>query len=287
MKYPKTPSHSNSRCDITLKLKAKIKLHGTHASIFTSSDGAIIPQKRSTEFGQNSGDHFGFELFVKNFEGLTPSNSIIFGEWCGPKIQKEVACSQLKVKSFFIYGIAIDGFYYTNPDYIEAMLPRLPENAYILPWFDNKEYTISDISELERLVDDIDKEDPYIKSVFGISGVGEGLVLINPEPFILTENCLLYASFKVKGSSHDKSKKIVRYKEKPAFPKILDKLVESDFEKALEASNTIKGDLKNISAYLKEVVNDFIIENENELQDYDIKNVKKHLAYLAKMWFQS
>jgi hypothetical protein len=59
MSYPKTPNFHMYEGDSDLLFRAKIKLHGTFASLFIDkTNSKIIPGKRRTPIGKHCGNHY-------------------------------------------------------------------------------------------------------------------------------------------------------------------------------------------------------------------------------------
>lgn len=96
---------------------------------------------------------------------------------------------ELKTRLFAVFAIFMDGKLHILPEKIGTILKpnetiRMPTELYVLPFCTKPVSIRMEVSEanrrveeyIEALVDYIDKEDPWVKAVFGISGTGEGLV---------------------------------------------------------------------------------------------------------------
>src|ERR1700722_20890282 len=82
----------------TVKYRAKVKLHGTNAAVQVGWDGSLVCQSRTNIITPES-DNAGFARWVMSHqnEWINLGNwgdrfgHILYGEWCGPGIQKGVA----------------------------------------------------------------------------------------------------------------------------------------------------------------------------------------------------
>lgn len=131
---------------------------------------------------------------AKAESGLT-----VFGEWAGPGVQKgsSVAVGQLPEHIFAVFGVAyaplIRGSSLTiivEPETILGLLggpTALPRGMHVIPWHAEAR-TVLDVlapssrtfvqaaRAIDRLVAEIDKEDPWVRDTFGVRGPGEGIV---------------------------------------------------------------------------------------------------------------
>jgi hypothetical protein len=86
---------------------------------------------------------------------------------------------------------------------------KLPE-LYILPWYGNSievnfaepESLVLTADVASTLVEGVEKEDPWVKDTFGVSGVGEGLVFYPVNPTIAHPEILFTYMWKAKGEKH-------------------------------------------------------------------------------------
>jgi hypothetical protein len=174
----------------TIRYRAKIKLHGTNAGIRIMPDGNVVAQTRTTDLVDREDNH-GFNAWLQSGKDYWSTLArderlVVFGEWAGPGIQKKASVSRIQSKSFFVFAVLFNGeSIITDPSLIEKTLgDDIPDRVRILPWHgDEIEIDFSDIPLMEKKleainkeIESIDKEDPYIKDTFGVSGPGEGLV---------------------------------------------------------------------------------------------------------------
>jgi len=147
---------------------------------------------------------------------------VVFGEWAGPGVQKNVALSLLKQKIFCVFALLMSGpdgeYYIVEPEKIEAILlegdEKLPAGMFVLPWFADSRLaqparlelpdsaaTVAFLATANELTTEIDACDPFVDSVFGLRGAGEGLVWF-PQTEPLTAQLMEAECFKTKGEAH-------------------------------------------------------------------------------------
>jgi hypothetical protein len=200
-----------------VRYMAKVKLHGTNSGVRINSDGSIHALSRTAVITPEK-DNAGFASFVyankKAFELLKADHDfIIYGEWCGPGIQKGVAVTKIPNKIFAIFSILSltpgSKDLTICPKIIKSKLVSLIDSigaVKVIPWFSSELFCVDwslgadellpVVNRLNNLVMDVEQCDPFIKSEFGIEGVGEGLVLYPIDaPFA-------EFAFKAKGEKH-------------------------------------------------------------------------------------
>ena len=286
----------------TIDYKAKIKIHGTNAGIIINKDN-IFPMSRSQIISVEN-DNQGFSNWVnskeKYFMSLFKGDQIvIFGEWCGPGIQKGVAINKIKNKVFVIFAILKSNEFIYEPQQIKDFLGNeFHEDIHVLPWFDTgRIYTINwinpgnvvDIININVL--EVEEQDPWVKSIFDISGIGEGLVF-----YPMVKNYLQFKEFvfKAKGEKH-----AVLSKTKPAQinATITNNIKEfSDLvltlprlEQGVKISNNdnLDFDMKNIGKFLKFINSDIIKECQSELiaSLLNERVILKSISNNARDWY--
>lgn len=170
-----------------VRYRAKVKLHGSNCAVQVTGDG-VFAQSRTTMLTPES-DYKGFAAWVREhrdfFAALRPG-LVVFGEWCGPGVEKGMAISQVATKLFVVFAVRDGERVVHDPDEVRALVPAAgaPAELHVLPW-DGEPVTIdySSRESLERIaatlndrVAAVEHEDPWVRSTFGISGLGEGLV---------------------------------------------------------------------------------------------------------------
>ena len=292
---------------------SKIKLHGTNAAIRFEQDGSITAQKRSDDISVDN-DNFGFALHVESmrpmlerwFEDycksyiLAPNQHVtICGEWAGPGVQKSVAVSQIPAKHFFVFAIMIgEKEVHTDMIFKASVIEHILyggavvadewQNARVRVIPDHKDYTVDTRfkENLEAFVEEANKEveaieacDPYIKSVFGIEGIGEGLVFYPHGSTVSGKSlCDIYCSkseferraFKVKGEKHAVNKAGKPARVKSAIPKSAYDFVdmhvtEARLEQGLDEVGGV--DIKKTGQFIGWVCRDVALESAQEIEE--------------------
>jgi len=182
-----------------IRYLAKVKLDGTNAAVIISPKAEVFAQSRS-KIIHPSDDNMGFAKWVESQEkywkklSFDDKDLIIFGEWAGIGIQKNVAISQISKKIFAVFCIVFrhaDGkiTLETDPDLIKEIVSFIPD-VYVLPWFSQKDekfnVTIDWNASAEKLQLELDRInaavlevedcDPWVRDNFKVEGIGEGLV---------------------------------------------------------------------------------------------------------------
>jgi RNA ligase len=197
--------------------RAKVKLHGTHCAIQITPD-AVIAQSR-TQLLTPEADYKGFASWTHAhrswFASLGPG-LVVFGEWCGPGVEKGMAISNAPTKRFVVFALQLEEQVLYEPQTLRARLPvhGLPPELHVLPWegtpitidFGSRESLERAAVELNHRVAAVEQEDPWVKRELGISGLGEGLVLypvsVDAVPALLDKEELAVLMFKAKGEKH-------------------------------------------------------------------------------------
>lgn len=309
----------------SITYRGKIKLHGTNAGIVVKGNmngkGDVFAQSRSGIIGTGN-DNAGYAAWVESTKdvwlGITQRLQItIFGEWCGPGVQKGVAITQVSGKQFAIFAIQIgiteeDGSNYiiADPTEIEKFFfvedVTLPENVHILPWYGEDiivDYADTPMLEaavdaMNKVIEDVEAVDPWVKEVFGVEGMGEGVVYY-PVSFqdkfgYISRWHMSTFMFKAKGEKHkvqkDKKAVILDPEVVASTNEFADKFVT---EQRLEqwATSVNRGvldfDSKLIGAFLKEFNQDVKKESGDELTvaELEWKDVAKEVAKRAREWY--
>lgn len=226
----------------TVAYREKVKLDGTnsagrfrHGKLegFQSRNRDITPEDDNAGFARWAS---GVTWPTFDAERSLPV-LLIHGEWAGPGVIKGTAVAQIPKKQFFIFAIErCSGE--KNPetgDWTMRVLitdPRDIENwldgwthpdVHVLPWANGGKDWVVDLNDPERVstfaafinerVAAIEAEDPYVSEVFGVKGVGEGLVLY--PAFVWTDQAAGLCTyrdawrrlaFKAKGEKHREQK---------------------------------------------------------------------------------
>jgi hypothetical protein len=273
----------------TLRYRAKVKLHGSNCAVQVTEDG-LVAQSR-TQLLTPSADYKGFAAWAHAHTSAfaLPIGSIVFGEWCGPGVEKGMAISRVETKQFVVFAIQQGDAFVVEPEQIRALVPEL----LVLPWegepitidFGSRESLERAAEELNRRVAEVEREDPWVKRQFGISGLGEGLVLY-PEPFA---NSLM---FKAKGEKHRTAgTKTAVAVDATVVASVNDFVALMVTEARLQQGLTACGgtrDPKQTGAFLAWIAADVQKESVAELEASGLTwaQVDKALQTAARAWFR-
>lgn len=289
--------------------KPKVKLHGTNAGIQCHHDGIVVAQSRTNELTEES-DNAGFAKWVKSREGSwrIHNDLIIYGEWCGPGIQKGVAISEIPKKVFAVFAarpMAPSAEYpdtdklIVEPSELEYLVRNIAD-TYVLPWYDvgslevkwdnSAEELQKDITLINKHVELIEANDPWVEKTFNVKGTGEGLVYypVSDEHLGLTNfNNLV---FKAKGEKHKNIKTAAPAQLNPEAAASVNEFIELVLTSArLEQGATAVGgyDLKLTGQFVSWIEKDVKKETQDELEasKLDWKQVTKPLIDKARTWY--
>lgn len=290
----------------TISFVGRVKLHGTNAGVRLNPDGTLTAQSRERDLSLLS-DNAGFAAFVeRNKEELTRAMEfgpfkVLYGEWIGRGIQKNVAITQLE-KRFVPFAIAREDEYgaivyesypmseLVDFGWLERVDHLLPEPKVTVD-FANPE---ASIETFESLTAQFEDECPYGK-MRGVSGIGEGLVWTPFEShnFEYTRLC-----FKTKGEKHGNKGRDAKVKIAVSVEKIADMalLIEKLLpqwrleqgisvlkERGIEISKSTTGD------YLKWIASDVIKEEADTVANsgFDTKVVMGEVSKVARRFYFS
>ena len=203
--------------DGNVTFRPKVKLHGANAGIQVRRKGITVQTREQfiapgNDFaGLAAWAHRESQSFVDTGAAV---DKVIFGEWCGPGINKGTALTQVSKKFFAVFAAAELGAFdneesklIVEPDELELLVAGVTD-AYVLPWH-SKSFNVNmllNVDALQPVVDQINSDvaevercDPWVKSTFGIEGVGEGLVYY---PLPTTVKTFTNLAFKAKGEAH-------------------------------------------------------------------------------------
>lgn len=198
-----------------VEYRAKVKLHGTNCAV-QITDRGVVAQSR-TSLLEPQADYKGFATWVRAHDAYfsaLPRGLVVFGEWCGPGVEKGMAISQARSKVFAVFAIRRGDRSIDQPDELHDILGTAgaPDSLFVLPWegaavtidFGARADMERIVAELNDRVAEVEREDPWVKRVLGISGLGEGLVFYPvavdgaPPSAELVERLM----FKAKGEKH-------------------------------------------------------------------------------------
>jgi hypothetical protein len=312
----------------TVTYRAKVKLHGTNAAIQLHEKGEIICQSRESIITPEK-DNAGFARWAmtnKEKWNRTIDNAyvnglggwIIYGEWCGPGIQKGVAISEIPKKVFAVFAARpLDGSdrLIIEPEDLSFLVKGVAD-VYVLPWHthqlrhgsDTHVYTKVDVDwkqtdeELTATVAPIndwvlaiEANDPWVEQTFGVKGTGEGLVFYPySEPHLGYEH-FNNLCFKAKGEKHKNiaTAKPVQVSAEAAasigaFVDMV--LTPARLEQGttkVSADGALTYDMKNTGKFVTWVSADVEKETQDELAASGLtwKEVQKPISDKARAWY--
>lgn len=208
----------------TVTYRPKIKLHGTNAGIRFEPDGTIVAQSREKDL-TGGADNAGFAAWVRANEGQLQEAArliklqgwVLFGEWCGPGVNKGTAIQQINHKIFAVFGASrIRTQEAESDDFLDApeefqTVADLVKTVHVLPWagptisvnWVETDEGLSPITdEINQQILAVEACDPWVKATFGIDGLGEGLVYYPVSPTHRGRKGFSELAFKAKGEKH-------------------------------------------------------------------------------------
>lgn len=288
---------------MTVTYRAKVKLHGTNCAVQRTADG-LVAQSR-TKVLSPSDDNKGFARWVAEqedgFAQLAPSTTV-FGEWCGPGVAHGVAISKLDRKIFAVFALQEgrddEATLVVEPERIAEMLPAL-DDVFVLPWL-GESVTIDYTSDLEPTADAInevvaavEQRDPWVYDTFGVSGVGEGVVLYPAfEP--LTPALFELYAFKAKGEQHQTvaTKKPAQVSPEVAagareFAGLV--VTRARLQQGVDEACGGLFEMQHMGSFIRWVVSDTQKESEIELEAAGLtwKQVAPAVTKRAREWYQA
>lgn len=301
----------------TIDFNATVKMHGTNAGIRVSrvSGEDYMPQSRRRDISIER-DNAGFAAWLNaddnthavdlivaelddEFPEIVNSDIIIFGEWCGGNIAKNISLSDLP-KSFIIFGVEVIGENDEN-SYWLADYPILYNtecnihdvrhfyNKTVSIDFNNPALVVNDIINMTIAVEDKCPVGAALKMFYGIEStneIGEGVVLTGRGPDGA------FFMFKSKGEKHQNSKvktlTTVDVEKMESVAEFVEYAVtENRMEQmALESVGT-DFDVTKLGLFLKAVAADVLKEESDTLSNSGLcmKDVGKYISRKARVWF--
>jgi hypothetical protein len=283
-----------------LHYRAKVKLHGTNCAIQCHGD-SISCQGRTTMLTPEA-DYRGFAAWAQSqseyFRRL-PAGTVVFGEWSGPGIEKGMAVSALPHKIFAVFGVQRDGELHVEPS---GLLPQegRPQVLHVLPWEEGElEIDYGSASSLESAADrlnawvaEVEATDPWVQRTFGVSGLGEGLVLYpivegprDPERYARW-------MFKAKGEKHRtvatrKAVTVSAEAQASVEAFVQHVLTEARLQQGLKEACGGARDPRGTGKFLAWIAADVQKETEAELEASGLlwSSVEKAVQARARAWF--
>jgi len=291
----------------TVSYKAKVKLHGTNAAVQVHPGGKIICQSRESIITPEK-DNAGFARWVDSNKDLwrDAEDYIIYGEWIGPGIQKNVAVSQIPKKVFAVFAarpLNNPEVLIVEPDELSILVYGNP-GVYVLPWYEKSididwkqsdEELTKTIAPINEWVLAIEANDPWVEKTFGVKGTGEGLVFYPVSTPHLGFEHFTNLTFKAKGEKHKNiatAKPVQVSAEAAASIEAFVGLVLTDARleqgaTKVSAEGALTYDMKNTGKFVTWVSADVEKETQDELaaSGLTFKEVQKALSDKARAWY--
>lgn len=285
--------------------RGKVKLHGTNAGIQISKHG-IVAQGRNQLLTPES-DNAGFAAWVVDnaeaFQSVVQERHVtLYGEWCGPGIQKGVAITGIDRKIFAVFAVQLGDHHVEaaelviEPDAIAKLIPKHPD-VHVLPWYGEAvDVDFADLAPaadtLNAVVEQVETKDPWVEAVFGVEGTGEGLVLY-PMIDSTDREDITALMFKAKGEKHRVRKARKAVEIDPAVVASVEAFVstfvtEARLEQGFNEACPKDATMRDLGAFLKWVAGDLQKEGGADLEAAGLtwKNVQKAVTEAAKKWFR-
>lgn len=302
----------------TVEYKCKVKLHGTNSAVQVQTDGTVVCQSRTGLITPEK-DNAGFARWVmSNKEPWREAmGHIIYGEWCGPGIQKGVALAQLPKKVFAVFAArSLEGgdALIIDPYDLWQLVEGIPD-VYVLPWYarlpmhgmDTRvdcnlpidwKQTDEELTKHTNLINDwvmdVEANDPWVEATFGIKGTGEGLVFYpTSTPHLGWEN-YQNLCFKAKGEAHKNIATAKPAQVSAESAASIDAFVEMVLPEARleQGARTValtpgSYDQKQTGKFVSWVLSDVEKETQDELaaSNLTIKQVQKPISEKARAWY--
>jgi RNA ligase len=292
----------------TLNYRAKIKQHGSNCAVQVTAEG-IFAQSR-TQMLVGHVDYKGFARWVAAHEAYwraLPVGLSIFGEWCGPGVESGMAISQLDRKVFAVFAIQegrdAEARIVYDSEKIRAKLPPHPD-LFVLPWWEPAQVTLNfadaasldkEVERLNQMVEVVEKEDPWVKDTFGISGLGEGLVFYPVTQNVPTDpEGLARFMFKAKGLKHrtagtKEPVQVAAQVVSGAKEFVALMVTEARLQQGLSAICGDAFEMKQMRAFLEWISADVKKESVAELEASGLtwEQVQKEIQSTAREWFKA
>lgn len=313
-----------------LKFVGTVKLHGTNSGIgyrkdvghwCQSRNNVLTPLKDNAGFAQSFdpiADQFFQDYVLPQSQAIREAYKegrtiVIYGEWCGGNIQKNVALTGLP-RMFVIFKVKVidqtvetasGGDAEGEAEQEKHAHWLHPEDWSDIQWHEKSIYNIYDFptyeveidfeepalaqNKLIAITEAVERECP-VGAYFNKSGVGEGVVWTEWEQ---THGGL---RFKVKGEEHSVSKV------KTLAPIDTEKLasIQEFVDYACTENRMLQGldylreqqltiEMKNVGTFLKWLINDIIKEEKDTLaaSNIEAKDVNSKVSSKGKLWFQT
>lgn len=282
-----------------------VKLHGTNAAVCVDATDGIFCQSRNNVLTGTQNDNAGWRTFADNTisgavwrdiadtiaDGADYQTVRIYGEWVGGSIQPNVALTGLP-KHFVIFAATVNGTRVEVP----SDLHYNEQQIYNIKQIPSYELSVdfSDLNgvskTLNEYTNDVERECPWAKIMFGVSGIGEGLVWTPDDRINDTD-----LHFKTKGDVHaarqspEKNVAPIDPEVVETINEVVDILLTENRMRQMITDNNISMDVKQTGQFLKAVCDDCFKEEVEVVtaNGLEWKQVAKLLQSRARVWFHA
>lgn len=297
-----------------VKFRGTVKLHGTNAGVAVKN-GEVTAQSRTRVITPED-DNMGFAAFVRDRAGDTILSIVsklraafqipddhtvtLFGEWCGPGIQKGCGINMLSERQFVIFAVAIgdgedavfiDAVSTINRDASASVYPITEATTWDIDVDFNSEVSCASAAEIATAATlSVEERCPWAAN-FGHNGIGEGIVWIPIDEYWGRTDLF----FKTKGGKHRGAKTRIRHiKVDPEKFANVTAFVDAALnngrlEQGVDAikEQGIVLEPRAIGPYLKWIAQDVMRECASELEESGMtwKDVGKSVNAKARNWF--
>lgn len=291
-----------------------VLIHNSNAAVAQNPEGKLQFQSRTniiTPEKDNAGFAFWasqctdelskmINFYRKQYEIDESHTVVVYGEWAGQGIQKNVGISELP-KAFYIFSIAVitDNLENENSNFYLDMSKEfhwVNKEARIFNLWDKEMFPVYEIemdlnnpklvqNDLIKITDDIEEECPVAKA-FGVSGIGEGAVWVDSTNEFRV---------KIKGDKHaGKSKvhktNIVDLEKMNSVSEFIERFV--DIERLEQGWNMMTElghalEPKTTGHFVRWIINDVISEESDTLMESGLepKDVNSSMGKKAGKYF--
>lgn len=300
--------------------RAKVKVDGTNGAIHALPDApGFAAQSRTRLLGPDD-DNYGFAAWAHGAAaelcaGLHArlGRAVVYGEWCGRGIQKRTAISRVERNVFAVFAVQLGDparettRLVVDPQRLRALLPEHPD-VFVLPWhgeaveldFADPEHLRAGAERIEAMVAEVETTDPWVAEVFGLRGLGEGVVLYPVEGVAwdaeggTDRDRYVDLMFKAKGEEHRVNRQKRAVQIDPEVARSVDEFVAlvvtpARLEQGLEQVLGGRMDLRRMGDLLQWVGHDVRKESAAELAAAGLewKQVAKAVGQAAQRWYKA
>ena len=288
----------------TIRFLGSVKMHGCNGSVvFDRIENITYFQSREVVLSPSK-DNAGFVSYMSSiqsplvdlFSDIIGDIVIVYGEWCGGNIQKNVAISNLD-KMFVIFDIKVFNgadFHWMSYDAVKNYKNEALRVYNILDfqtWYIDVDFSNpSDCSQkMTEITNAVEAMCPVGKQL-GSEGIGEGVVYKPVDSVYFGEDFF----FKIKGEKHAvvKSSNLAAVDvEKISNAKqfVETYVTENRCQQGLSKLRELGDDLiiQNTGKFINWIKNDIIKEEMDTIKanGFDEKTLTPHISTVARKWY--